>query len=155
MNNLLESKKVRMMLITLASLITLLVVFGFGITVGYDRASFSSHFEENYYRNFNGGTTGGMMGYSMGPMPMSEHGIVGTVLDVIGSMISVQDSVNNEHSVTISSGTVIREGDENIFISNIKSGDHIIVIGEPNPQGQIRARFIRIFNASSTILPIP
>jgi hypothetical protein len=153
MSNFLESKKIRVILIVLASLIILLVVFGLGITIGYDRANFASHFDQNYYRNFygNGVATGS---YGMGPAPTDAHGITGTVIDLSSSTISVEDPGNDEHSIAVSSGTVIREVSNTIGINDIKLGDQIDVIGEPNDQGQIDARFIRVFSASSSI-PMP
>jgi hypothetical protein len=145
MSNFLESKKIKIVLIVLASLIVILVVFGLGITIGYDRANFTSHFDQNYYHNFNPGAPAG---------PMSEHGISGTVIDVSSSSISVQDPANNEHSIAIAPDTVIREMDNTILITDVKIGDQIVVIGEPNPQGQVYARFIRVFAASSS-MPTP
>lgn len=135
------------MIWVLASLIVLLVVFGLGITIGYDRASFASRFDQNYYHNFTPGA--GLV--PSGPAPIGDHGITGSVIDVSTSTISVQDQNNNEHSITIASGTVIRETNNTIQISDIKIGDQIVVIGEPNPQGQVLARFIRVFTTSSSI----
>jgi hypothetical protein len=151
MSNFLESKKVKVVLLILGSLIVLLLVFGLGITIGYDRANFTSNFDQNYYRNFNAGMPGGPMGSTMTPVPVNEHGIFGTVIDVSTSTISVKDQSNNEHSIEVSSGTIIREMNDMILVTDIKIGDQLVVIGEPNPQGQVYARFIRVFTASSSM----
>jgi hypothetical protein len=145
MSNFLESKKIRAIIFILSGLIILFVVFGLGIAVGYDRAGFASSFDRNYYKNFYGAPPGG---------PVAIHGIVGTVIDVASSTLSLRDPDNNEKSVEISSGTVIRENEIDIVLQNITVGDHVAVIGEPNDQGQIFARFIRVFTASST-MPFP
>lgn len=146
MSNFLHSHKTRAVLFTLGAIVLLLIVFGFGIAVGYYHAIFASRFGENYYHNFYGGTPG--------LAPMNEHGIVGTVIDVSSSSISVSDQGKNEQSVEILGDTVIREINNTITIGDIVPGDQITVIGEPNTQGQIQARFIRVFDASSS-LPQP
>jgi hypothetical protein len=142
MSHFLESKKIRTMLWVLGALIALLIVFGLGISIGYDRASFASRFDENYARNFTPGQA---------PSPVSDHGITGSVIDIGTATISVDDQSNNEHSISVSSGTVIREMNNTIQIGDIKIGDQVVVIGEPNLEGQIAARFIRVFTTSSSI----
>lgn len=150
MNTLLESKKIRAVLWILGGLIVLFVVFGLGIAVGYDRAGFATGFDRNYYRIFFGGPPTGPIGMMAPPMPGAIHGVVGTVIDVGTSTISVTDEKNNEQSVLVSSGTVIRDGDSDSVIGDIAVGDQIAVIGEPDNNGQIDARFIRIISTSSS-----
>ena len=50
----------------------------------------------------------------------------------------------------VSSGTVIRDGDSDSVIGDMAVGDQIAVIGEPDSNGQIDARFIRIISTSSS-----
>jgi hypothetical protein len=151
MSNFLASRKVRLVLWILGSLIILFVVFGLGIAVGYDRAGFAAGFEKNYSHMFYGASPGGMVGLVAPPMPGAIHGVVGTVIDLGTSTISVEDQENNEQSVEVPAGTVIRQGNSNIVIGAIEIGDQLTVIGDPNEQGQVVARFIRIFPASSTL----
>lgn len=150
MSNVLESKKVRTILWILGGLILLFVVFGLGIAVGYQRAGFASGFDRNYFRIFFGGPPSGTVGMMASPMPVAIHGVVGTVIDVGSSTISVMNQENNEQSIAISSGTVIRDGDDTVTIGDIAVGDQIAVIGGPNAEGQIGARFIRIIAVSSS-----
>jgi uncharacterized membrane protein len=147
MSNFLESKKVRTLLWVLVGLIVLCVVFGLGLAVGYGRAGFGMGFDRNYYRNFYGGFPGDMTS----PGPQAMHGSVGTVIDIATSTITVKDQKENEESIELSSGTVIRENNDDIMFGDIKIGDQIAVIGDPNQSGQVIARFIRIFPASSSI----
>jgi hypothetical protein len=149
MSNFLESRKVRTVLFILSGLIAVFVAFGLGIAVGYERAGFAAGFDRNYYRIFLGGTPGAM-GLMAPPVPMAMHGVVGTVIDIGTSTISVTDAENNERSVAVSSGTVIRDGDNDAGIANVKVGDMIAAIGEPNDQGQVAARFVRIIFAPSS-----
>jgi hypothetical protein len=150
MSNLLESKKIRAVLWILGGLIVLFLAFGLGITVGYNRAGFANGFDQNYNRNFHGGPPQGPAGMVAPAMPVNIHGAVGTIIDVETSTIAVKDQQNNEQSVAVISGTVIRSGEKDITIGSLAPGDHITVIGEPNDQGQIIARFVRIFPASSS-----
>lgn len=150
MSTVLESKKIRTVLWILAGCILLFVAFGLGITVGYDRAQFATGFDRNYYRIFYGGQPQGAMGMVAPAMPAAIHGVVGKVIDLGSSTISVADQKNNEQSVAVSSGTVIRNGQNTIMIGDIAVGDMIVVIGEPNSQGQIDARFIRILGNQSS-----
>lgn len=152
MSNFLESKVVRTILWVLGGLIVLVLVFGLGIAVGYDRAGFASGFDRNYFHIFFGGSPSGAIGLLAPPMPMAIHGVVGTVIDVNTSTISVKDQRNNEHSVAVSLGTDIRSGNMSVGINNVVVGDQIAVIGEPNNEGQIDARFIRIFGTPSSTI---
>jgi len=151
MSNFLESRTVRTILWVLGGLIVLFVVFGLGIAVGYERAGFAAGFDRNYYRIFFGGPPpDGAVGMMAPPMPAAIHGVVGTVIDLGTSTISVADRQDNEQSVVISPGTVLRNSDGTITIAGIAVGDTIAVIGEPNSEGQIDARFIRIISDSSS-----
>jgi uncharacterized membrane protein len=150
MSNFLESKIVRTILWILGGLIVLVVVFGLGISVGYDRAGFASGFDQNYFRIFYGAVPGGPVGLMAPPMPVAIHGVVGTVIDLGTSTISVKDQQGNEQSVTISSSTAIRNGNGNITIGDVVMGDQIAVIGEPNSEGQVDAHFIRILSTPSS-----
>ncbi|MGD1003624.1 MAG: hypothetical protein ABR884_03575 [Minisyncoccia bacterium] len=150
MSNFLESKTVRTILWILGGLIVLVVVFGLGIAVGYDRAGFASGFDRNYFRIFYGAAPGGPVGLMAPPMPVAIHGVVGTVIDLGTSTISVKDQQGNEQSVAVSSGTDIRNGNGNIMIGDVTVGDQIAVIGEPNSVGQIDAHFIRILSMPSS-----
>jgi hypothetical protein len=150
MSNFLESKTVRAVLWILGGLIVLFVVFGLGIAVGYQRAGFAAGFEKNYFRNFYGAVPQGPMGTMPQPVQVAIHGVVGTVIDVGSSTISLKDQQDNEQSVAIPSGTVIRSGDSNVTIADVAVGDQIAVIGEPSSVGQIEAHFIRILSTSSS-----
>ncbi len=155
MSNFLESKKVRAILWTLGGLIILFMEFGLGVSIGYERAGFATGSDRNYYRIFFGGAPPrGLIGLIAPSMPVAVHGVVGTVLDLSTSTILVKDWQGNEKSVAVSSGTDIRSGNGSVSIGSVTVGDMIAAIGEPNSLGQIDARFIRIFPASSSI-PMP
>jgi hypothetical protein len=151
MSNFLQSKKLHIVLWALAGLIICLLIFGFGMMVGSARAGFVARFNENYYRNFNGppGPLSGMMG----PNPVAMHGLVGTVINVGSSTITIEDPMGNEQFVGAASGTVFRESGNDISIGEIKIGDRIAAIGEPDTQGKVQAHFIKVFAESTSSKP--
>jgi len=166
MKDFLQSPKIRPILWGLGALIIFLLVFSLGTAVGYRRGIFASRWGENYYQNFYGGPPGGgvpgaveqsMMNGGPGGItaraPFNMHGVAGEVLDVSSSTISVKDLLGNEESVAVSADTVIRGMDDMMSMSDVKAGAWITVIGAPNDNGQIGARFIRVF-ASSSSLPM-
>lgn len=153
MKDFLQSSKIKATLWIVGGAIILLLVFGLGIAVGYRKAVFASRWGESYYHNFYGGVPSGPMGgpESMMRPPVNMHGVAGEVLDVSTSTISVQDPVGNEQSVVVSTSTSIRTPDGANSLADITVGEWITVIGSPNAEGQIDARFIRVFEASSSL----
>jgi len=150
MNDFLKTPKTKTLLWILCGVLAILVVFGLGIAVGYHRAIFASGYGENYYHNFYRGPFTGVMGFIPGPPPMNMHGVAGEVIDVSSGTISVRDTDGNEQSVLLMSDTPIREMNTDISESDIQPDDQVIVIGEPNDTGQVEARFIRVFAATTT-----
>jgi len=147
MKDFLSSQKFRNILWIVGAIVAVFLIFGFGAAVGYRKAVFSSSWGQNYYRNFYGGPHGGPMGELTAHDSWNAHGAAGFVIDVSSSTVSLRDDDNNERSVEIASDTVIRKMDAVISVGMINVGDKITVIGEPNENGQVRAKFIRVFGA--------
>ncbi|MGB7957221.1 MAG: hypothetical protein WCF77_00035 [Minisyncoccia bacterium] len=124
----------------LVVVVIFLVAFGLGVSVGYQKAIFSSEWGMNYERNFSGPPPIGMVAQNM-------HGAAGTVMDVSGSGLAVRDNDNDEQSIIIASDTVIKKMDVTIPLGNVAVGDRVVVIGAPNSSGQVEARFVRVFPA--------
>ncbi len=139
-----------------AIIAVLLLVFGAGMSVGHHRALFASEWGRNYYNNFYGGERRSipMMSFSDRGF-MGMHGTVGTIIDISSSTISIKGQDNVEKSIVIDGDEAIRKGDSNISISDLKVGDNIAVIGGPNANGQIKAKFIRVFPARGAGLSGP
>ena len=154
MKDFLSSQKFRNILWVVGGIAAVFLIFGFGVAVGYRKALFSSSWGQNYYQNFYGDTHGGPMGALTAHDPLNAHGAVGLVISVASSTISIRDDDNNERSVAISSDTVIRKMNDTISIDMINVGDNIAVIGEPNGNGQVHARLVRVFDAPSS-MPLP
>lgn len=129
-------------------------IFGFGVAIGYKEAIFSSSWGRNYYQNFYGNLPNIPNGPNDNHGDWNSHGAVGLVIDTSTSTILIKNANNNERSVYVSPQTVIKKANDSISIDKIMLGDNIIVIGESNNNGQISAKFIRIFDGSSSI-PLP
>ena len=136
--------KTRTLLWTLSFILVLLVVYALGIVVGYRRATFETAFDDHYSRTFN-------VGMMLNP-PMMPHGVIGRVIDIATGTLSVRDPFGNEVYVLIASGTTVREFNEDVSAATIANGDNVAVIGEPDADGDVEARFIRLFRASSTVI---
>lgn len=150
MTDFFKAPKTKTLLWILCSVLVVLIVFGLGIAVGYRRAIFASDFGENYYHSMYGSPFGKPMIGVMGLGPITMHGVAGEVIDVASGTILVRDATGDEESVLIVSGTPIREMNNNILMSDVDVGDNVTVIGAPDPQGQVEARFVRVFQASSS-----
>lgn len=127
----------------------LFLAFGIGIGVGYERGVYASQWGANYYANFYGGPRSGMM--LEGANVMNAHGLVGEVLQVASSAIMVKASDDDEISVLVTPSTIIRNLNQTIPVYDVEPGERITVIGSPNLWGQIQAKFIRIFEVSSSL----
>ena len=155
MKTFLSSQAFKKILWVIGGIAVVFLIFGFGVMIGYHSALFSSSWGQNYYRNFYGnGPQNGPMGVFVARAPFNDHGVTGSVIDVSSSSISIRDDDNDERSIAISSDTVIKKMDNIVSIGVITVGDSIAAIGEPNGNGQVSARFIRIFGTSSS-MPFP
>jgi hypothetical protein len=150
MKDLLQSSRLRAILWILGAIILLLLTFGLGMLVGSRSAAFRAHFGENYVRNFYGEAPpgGGPVVTMQGPP--NAHGVIGKVVDVGTSTLSVVDADGDEVSVTVPTSTVIQDEGTTVVIGAIQPNDMVAVIGAPNGEGQIAARFIRVFPAAQS-----
>ncbi|MBI3335020.1 MAG: hypothetical protein HY001_00785 [Candidatus Portnoybacteria bacterium] len=148
MNKFLQSKRFKVVLVAIGALIVLLFVFKVGVFVGYKKAGYSYRWGENYHKNF-AGPRGGFFGdfeRGFGDKDfINAYGIFGSVIKIDGDTIIMKSRDGVEEIVLVSDGTVIRRGRETLKISDLKADDLIVVLGSPNDQGQIEAKFIRLF----------
>ena len=145
MNKFLQSKTVRWVLVGLGALVFLLGAFAVGVRVGYQEARFSYEWGARYERDF-GGPPQGFLGFSGGgpKVLISAHGALGTVTGVASSSFSVAGPDNVLKDFLVSSTTLFGAPRSPAQFSDLQVGDQVIVIGMPNTQGQIEARFVRI-----------
>lgn len=115
----------------IVGIIIVLVAFGAGTFVGMRRANFSMRWAENYQRNF-------------GEPRFNAHGISGQIIKIEGSTLVINGRDNVEKIILTTASTTINGFRINLKTADLKAGDNIIVIGNPNDTGQIEARFIRL-----------
>lgn len=137
----LESKVVIKVLYGIGIVLVAMVIFYAGITVGFHKASFGHAWGENYERNFGMMQNRPMFGQDNFP---NANGAIGKIIKITLPTIIVQDRDNIEKVILIKSDTQIQKLRENITTNDLKVDDSIVVIGTPNGQGQIEAKFIRI-----------
>lgn len=130
-------------------------IFQAGVFVGFHKAMFGRSWGENYERNFGmmdrDGIPGGVR--MMGELP-NTHGAVGKVIKIELPTIIVIGVENIEKSILITDDTIIQKGRSVMTTADMHVDDQIVVIGSPNEQGQIQAKFIRIMPATPTT-PLP
>jgi len=152
-NHFLQSKPFRRAIVVVGSLVVIFLAFAAGVFVGYSKARFSYASGDSYARIFIGSGPPGMFGMMPGmsldaPQFFSAHGTSGSVLsiDAGSGMIVLGSPDNTEKIIYISSSTVVRKDRIAIGVSDIKEGDSVLVIGDPNDQGQIEARLVRVLD---------
>ncbi|MCL5010821.1 MAG: hypothetical protein M1127_01255 [Patescibacteria group bacterium] len=144
-----RSKPFKAIVFCLLCLIVLLFVFKAGLIVGFKKAGFSYKWGENYHRNFAGPKNGFFNAFSDREFTES-HGVFGQIMKIETATSSATSTIvmngqnNTEKIVLVNDSTVIRQFANNVGISGLKTSDYIVVIGEPNAEGQIEAKFIRL-----------
>lgn len=121
------------------------IIFQAGVFVGFHKASFGRDFGDNYMRNFGPSRGHGMpmMKDNIDNFPNS-HGAVGKIIKIELPSIIVSDKDGTEKIVNINDDTKIRSMRDDVKSSDLKVDSFVVVIGTPNSNGQIEAKFIRV-----------
>ncbi|KKT29274.1 hypothetical protein A3G55_02830 [Candidatus Giovannonibacteria bacterium RIFCSPLOWO2_12_FULL_44_25] len=147
-NNFLKQKTFKLAVLSIGALILLLLVFKAGVFVGYKKASFSYSWGENYHRNFAGPRGGFLSDFGRGFEDkdfIGAHGTSGSIIKIDGSTLMIKGGDNVEKTILISDQTTIASRRKTIKAGDLKVDDRVVIIGSPNEQGQIEAKFIRLF----------
>ena len=136
-----ESKILVGILYGVGIVVAVLLIFSAGVSVGFRKASFGRAWGDNYEQNF-----------GMRPMPPfggennfpNAHGAIGKIIKIELPAIIVQDKNNIEKVVLIKDDTKIQKMMVELSASDLSVNDSIVVIGSPNDQGQVEAKFIRV-----------
>ena len=143
-----ESKVMMGVMYGIGAILVLLVVFVAGMTVGIHRASFGNAWQKNYERNFGMMPRGMFLGQEIIPEQNyyfpNAHGAAGKIIRIQLPTIVVADRDNTEKTILIGTSTNIREQRQNMTPADLKVGDFVVAIGNPNTSGQITADLIRI-----------
>lgn len=134
----------RILLVTLAIIISLLAAFQLGIIVGFHKAATTFAWGENYHQVF-AGPSQGFLAPTTSPEFMDAHGTSGVVLKNEGTSLIVNGKDAAERNVLLYRDTFIRKFDRAITPGDIMPNDRIVIIGEPSIHGEINAKFIRVF----------
>ena len=151
-----ESKYFKVVAITGGIFLVALFSFALGVKVGFHKAAFSVRFGENYERNFLGGDMRDgrppLPGFArmMGPGPddrgmRNPHGVAGEILSIASDTIVIKNRDNQESSLRIDDKTIINRAKQTLTVSDLATGDEIVVVGKPGDDGVILARLIRVF----------
>ncbi|MEI8343786.1 MAG: hypothetical protein WCF93_02470 [Candidatus Moraniibacteriota bacterium] len=161
-----QSKYFKTIVTTLAILIAGAVIFAMGVHVGERRARYSYQWGANYERNFVGSPGTMMEGqrdqFGLAPMgpdgPIgmarnfggqnfrNSHGIAGTIVSITENSIVIKDPSGKENTVAVSDKTLIKNGQADLKITDLKNDEKLVVIGNPGDNGVVNADLIRVFN---------
>ncbi len=145
-HSILQSKFTKYFLIAIIIVALSLIIFNIGMFVGFNKASFAYKWVENYNKNFVG-PKGGFLKKFSGKDFIDSYGAAGQVLKVSDSEIIIKGKDNVEKIIHTDNKTIIKRFSEIIKPSQLNFGDNVIIIGEPDKDGKINAKFIRVMPA--------
>ncbi len=125
-------------------LATLLLALRLGVEVGSRRSEFACRWSENYRRNFGGPFpegSGRATGREQAPSP---HGVFGRVIGAATGTLVIKRDGGVETTVLSDNDTMIELFHRRVPFEEIRVGGTVVVIGQPDAQGRIRAAFIRL-----------
>lgn len=146
-----KSKILIVSAIALGIIILMLGSFAGGVKIGSHKAKFSCDWGKNYERNFmepKNGRAGFLRGFE-GRDFRNAHGLSGTIISIADNNIIVKDKDNKENTVAVTDKTIIKNGRDDVSLSDLKQDDQIVVMGSPDENGVVNASLIRIFNGNN------
>jgi len=130
-------------LIGIVCIILAVFIFEVGVVVGFHKAEFAEHWQENYDRNFGPSMMYGMPGSGM-PNP---HGATGKIISITPPTFIIAGGNEPEKIVRVSDDTIIRNGNQTVGTSTLAAGEYVVILGVPNDEGEIEAGLIRVLPA--------
>ncbi|HEY9480901.1 MAG TPA: hypothetical protein VIR98_01540 [Candidatus Paceibacterota bacterium] len=135
-------RKVRVAASVAIGMLVLLFVFRAGMAVGFHKASFAFRGGDMFYRAFEGRAQGPRM--IIRDDFSAAHGVAGRIVMVSLPTFTVAVPDQSEKTVVISSSTALRRFRGSVQATDIRPDDFAVVLGDPDGQGRIEARFIRL-----------
>lgn len=146
-----ESKNFKKLIYAIGIVFIIFLIFQLGMIVGFRSASFSNDWGNNYERNFGPiHKTPPLVKDNLRDLP-NAHGAIGKIIKIEFPNIVVLDKDQTEKVVVIKDDTNILERKDKITENSLIVDQFIIVIGNPNDQGQIEAKLIRIIPSPEEI----
>jgi len=127
-------------LIGICCVIIAVFVFEAGIAVGFHKAEYAGHWEENYDRNFGPSMMYGMPG---GGVP-NPHGATGRIIDITLPTFVISGGNGPERIVSTNDDTMVRNGNQTLSPTDLTVGEYVVVLGTPSDDGNVDASLIRI-----------
>lgn len=87
---------------------------------------------------------GEFVGSRLGGPFMDTHGMAGTILRIDGPALIINGRDQRERVVFTDPMTTVQSFRRGPDAQQVRVYDHIVVIGDPNAQGHVVAKFIRI-----------
>ncbi len=138
------SKRLRLVIGTLAALILLCLAFMLGTKAGERRSRHFCNWSEHYPEMMRPPRGGRGSFMPTRPMPL-PHGVFGRVLSATGTTLLIEGKDHFEQAVLIGTSTAIRTDRGVATSTDIQANMQVGVFGSPNAQGQIEAYLIRLF----------
>lgn len=130
--------------------VVVMIVFWIGVVVGERRANFSFAWAQEYHRNFGGPDRGFFDQVLPANDFITANGVSGKIIKVnpspllSESILTIKGSDNVEKAILATSKTTIRMKTGNLVLADLKANQYVVVIGNPNSNGQIQAELIRV-----------
>lgn len=140
-------KTIKKIILICLILVFIFLIFSLGVLVGETKARFYYSWLGNYHNNFRGPKMNFKDFENFPPQfnLMRGHGLFGEIIQIKDNDLVLKDENGIEKVIILSDNTLIKKNFLNLTKENLKNGDKIMVIGSPNDQGQVEAKFIRIF----------
>ena len=133
-------------IIGLAGFVVIVLVFGAGAFVGGMKARFSYRWAESYHKNFGGPRGGFFNNWRSFPGRdfIEGHGAFGEIIELEDDGFIIKGRGDIEKIIIVSEETIVRRG-RKTEKDGLSIGEYVTIIGSFNEEGQIEARFIRVF----------
>jgi hypothetical protein len=133
-------------IVVLVVLILVLTSFQLGKMVGYRQAGFANRLGDNYRRTF--AEQGRWPNKFDLPPPErglpNSHGAVGKVIKMSDKSFIISTPENVEKTIIVSTDTLVKKFRDAVKVTDLQSGDMVVILGEPNDSGEVVAKLIRI-----------
>jgi len=161
MEKILQSKKFKMAAVIVGVILCALIIFALGVSAGMHKGKFSCNWGKNYEKNFMGNRSNNRPDFlpfgpgseSMGKIEgrgfRNAHGLAGEIVSITEeNKIIIKDKGGKENTVSVDEKTLIKSRQDDLKITDLKQGDRIIIMGNPDESGVIKADLIRVFGVN-------
>jgi hypothetical protein len=120
-------------------------VFNLGIGVGREMERFACNWTASYHKNFGGPEMGFIENWKgQSPAIINGRGVAGKIIQINVDTLVIQSQNNIEIIVIMVPETKVTKLQNQVDKGELKMNDFIVVVGDPNVDGQIVAKLIRI-----------